>query len=171
MLACKDDRRTRHDSRNRLRRNDASRDAGADCRGAARVAATGLPGDHHFFITFDTREDGVEIADWLRERYPEEMTIVIQHWFEDLERHARMTGFRITLNFGNSPERLVCPLRRAAHLCRPLGRIRPALSKNDTTRSIADDEDESGRVIDAPCPSIREIGRPRCGANVLSAPT
>ena len=72
-----------------------------------RVAENGLPGEHHFFITFDTREDGVEIADWLRERYPEEMTIVIQHWYEDLK--IGKDGFEITLNFGNSPERLVIP--------------------------------------------------------------
>jgi len=73
----------------------------------SRVAEHGLPGDHHFFITFDTREDGVEIADWLRERYPAEMTIVIQHWYEDL----RVTGdgFEVTLNFGNAPERLIVP--------------------------------------------------------------
>ncbi len=49
------------------------------------VAVTGLPGEHHFFITFDTTHPDVEIADWLRERYPEEMTIVMQHWFDDLE--------------------------------------------------------------------------------------
>mgnify|MGYP002714125237 CR=1 FL=1 len=48
------------------------------------VAQDGLPGEHHFFITFDTRDEGVEMADWLRERYPEEMTIVIQHWFDNL---------------------------------------------------------------------------------------
>ncbi len=72
-----------------------------------RVAADGLPGEHHFFITFDTREDGVEIADWLRERYPSEMTIVIQHWYEDLR--VNEDGFEITLNFGNSPERLIIP--------------------------------------------------------------
>ena len=72
-----------------------------------RVAATGLPGEHHFFITFDTREDGVEIADWLRERYPDDMTIVIQHWYEDLL--VTNDGFEITLNFGNAPERLVIP--------------------------------------------------------------
>ncbi|HMQ41894.1 MAG TPA: ClpXP protease specificity-enhancing factor SspB [Paracoccus sp. (in: a-proteobacteria)] len=72
-----------------------------------RVAESELPGEHHFFITFDTREDGVEIADWLRERYPAEMTIVIQHWYEDL--HVNADGFEITLNFGNSPERLVIP--------------------------------------------------------------
>lgn len=71
------------------------------------VAAHGLPGGHHFFITFDTTAEGVQIADWLRARYPQEMTIVIQHWFENLE--VTDDGFSITLNFGNSPEPLVIP--------------------------------------------------------------
>ncbi|AXC50363.1 hypothetical protein DRW48_12275 [Paracoccus suum] len=71
------------------------------------VAEHGLPGDHHFFITFDTREDGVEMADWLRARYPAEMTIVIQHWFEGLE--ITPDAFAVTLNFGNAAERLRIP--------------------------------------------------------------
>lgn len=71
------------------------------------VADNGLPGEHHFFITFDTREDGVEMADWLRDRYPEEMTIVVQHWFENLIIDDE--GFNITLNFGNSPEPMRVP--------------------------------------------------------------
>lgn len=72
-----------------------------------QVAAEGLSGEHHFFITFDTRDPGVDIADWLRERYPEEMTIVVQHWFDDLE--VTEDGFSITLNFGNAPEPLTIP--------------------------------------------------------------
>ncbi|MES0861309.1 ClpXP protease specificity-enhancing factor SspB [Ruegeria sp. SCPT10] len=71
------------------------------------VSETGLPGAHHFFITFDTREPGVQIAEWLHERYPEEMTIVMQHWFENLE--VGDTGFAITLNFGDAPEPLYIP--------------------------------------------------------------
>ncbi|WP_170398670.1 SspB family protein [Ruegeria arenilitoris] len=71
------------------------------------VSDNGLPGAHHFFITFDTRQDGVELADWLRERYPEEMTIVMQHWFENLE--VGDDGFAITLNFGDAPEPLYIP--------------------------------------------------------------
>ncbi|WP_170393958.1 SspB family protein [Ruegeria arenilitoris] len=71
------------------------------------VADNGLPGTHHFFITFDTRQDGVQLADWLRERYPEEMTIVMQHWFENLE--VGDEGFAITLNFGDAPEPLYIP--------------------------------------------------------------
>lgn len=71
------------------------------------VAADGLPGDHHFFITFNTRYVGVEMADWLRDRYPEEMMIVIQNWFDDLM--VEPDAFAITLNFGDAPERLRIP--------------------------------------------------------------
>lgn len=71
------------------------------------VAKTGLPGEHHFFITFDTQSEGVEMADWLRERYKEEMTVVMQHWFEDLE--VGEDFFAVTLNFGNDPEHLRIP--------------------------------------------------------------
>ncbi|MEO1951334.1 hypothetical protein BMI91_12815 [Thioclava sediminum] len=72
------------------------------------IAANGLPGEHHFFITFDTRHPDAELADWLRERYPEEMTIVIQNWYDNFE--VGEDGFSITLNFGNSPEPLYVPL-------------------------------------------------------------
>jgi len=71
------------------------------------VAAHGLPGEHHFFITFDTRHPGVEMAEWLHERYAEEMTIVIQNWYDGLE--VDDDGFSITLNFGNRPEPMVIP--------------------------------------------------------------
>ncbi|ETX26776.1 SspB family protein [Roseivivax isoporae] len=71
------------------------------------VAAEGLPGDHHFFITFDTGHPDVEIADWLSDRYPGEMTVVMQHWFSDLD--VSDEGFAVTLNFGDAPERLYIP--------------------------------------------------------------
>ena len=71
------------------------------------VAEEGLPGAHHFFITFDTTHPDVQIADWLKERYPTEMTVVIQHWFENLS--VTDEGFSVTLNFGNNPEPRVIP--------------------------------------------------------------
>jgi len=71
------------------------------------VAKEGLPGEHHFFITFDTLHPDVELADWLSDRYPEEMTIVVQHWFDNLVVHD--DGFAITLNFGDRPEPLYIP--------------------------------------------------------------
>jgi hypothetical protein len=73
----------------------------------ADVATNGLPGAHHFFITFDTTHPEVAMADWLRARYPAEMTIVLQHWFANLE--VTENGFSVTLNFGNQPEPLVVP--------------------------------------------------------------
>ncbi|WP_296761700.1 ClpXP protease specificity-enhancing factor SspB [Sediminimonas sp.] len=71
------------------------------------VAANGLPGAHHFFITFDTTHPQADLADWLRARYPEEMTVVIQTWFEGLE--VDEDGFAVTLNFGDAPEPLYIP--------------------------------------------------------------
>jgi hypothetical protein len=71
------------------------------------VQKDGLPGDHHFFITFDTGHPDVEIADWLSDRYPGEMTVVMQHWFDNLE--VAEDGFAVTLNFGDAPERLYIP--------------------------------------------------------------
>ncbi|TCL09531.1 hypothetical protein BXY66_1582 [Shimia isoporae] len=71
------------------------------------VQANGLPGDHHFFITFDTQHPEVDIAPWLSDRYPGEMTVVMQHWYDGL----RVTdeGFAVTLNFGDNPEPLYIP--------------------------------------------------------------
>lgn len=71
------------------------------------VADHGLPGNHHFFITFDTNHPGAKLADWLRDRYPGEMTVVMQHWYDNLE--VGEEGFGITLNFGDAPEPLYIP--------------------------------------------------------------
>ena len=71
------------------------------------VQENGLPGEHHFFITFDTKHPDAKLADWLKERYPEEMTVVMQHWFDDLE--VTDIGFSITLNFGDQPVVLYVP--------------------------------------------------------------
>ncbi len=71
------------------------------------VAANGLPGRHHFLVSFDTSHPDAAMADWLLERHPKEMTIVIQNWFEGLE--VTDEGFSVTLNFGDSPEPLYIP--------------------------------------------------------------
>jgi uncharacterized protein len=73
----------------------------------ADVARNGLPGDHHFFIGFATTAPGVRISKRLRESYPDEMTIVLQHQFWDLE--VTETGFSISLSFNGVPERLTVP--------------------------------------------------------------
>ncbi|TNF18648.1 MAG: hypothetical protein EP318_17910 [Rhodobacteraceae bacterium] len=71
------------------------------------VAKNGLPGEHHFFITFDTTHADVEMAQWLSERYPSDMTVVMQHWYENLD--VGDDGFSVTLNFGDAPEPLYIP--------------------------------------------------------------
>lgn len=72
-----------------------------------QVADSGLPGEHHFFITFDTGHPDVQLAQWLHDRYPEDMTVVVQHWFDDLR--VLTDGFHITLNFGDAPEPMYIP--------------------------------------------------------------
>lgn len=110
------------------------------------IAAHGLPGAHHFFITFDTRQDGVEIADWLRQRYPSEMTIVIQHWYENLE--VTDEGFSITLNFGNQPEPLIVPFDAVRTFVDPSVEFGLRFETNDEDDD-EDDDDEAGMVEDA----------------------
>lgn len=73
----------------------------------AEVARTGLPGNHHFFITFLTGAPGVRISPRLREKYPEQMTIVIQFQYWDLK--VTESGFEIGLSFSDVPERLEIP--------------------------------------------------------------
>lgn len=72
------------------------------------VAEGGLPGQHHFFINFETHYPGVKLPEWLVEKYPDEMTIVMQEWFDDLV--VTSDDFSITLNFGNEEVRMTIPL-------------------------------------------------------------
>jgi hypothetical protein len=72
-----------------------------------QVAENGFPGAHHFFITFKTTVPGVEVSDYLRERYPDEMTVVLQFEFFNLE--VDDDGFAVSLSFNDIMERLVVP--------------------------------------------------------------
>ena len=74
----------------------------------AQVAEHGLPGEHHFYISFETDHPGVDIPDWLRDTYPDEMTIVLQDWFADLA--VTSDRFSVTLNFSDQAQTLVIPL-------------------------------------------------------------
>ena len=73
----------------------------------ARVAKSGLPGDHHFYVSFDTQAPGAHVSKRLKDKYPEEMTIVLQHRFWDLAVHE--DRFEVKLTFDGIPERLVVP--------------------------------------------------------------
>jgi hypothetical protein len=110
------------------------------------VAEEGLPGEHHFFITFDTTHPDVAIADWLRERYPEEMTIVIQHWFDALE--VREDDFSITLNFGDRPEPLVVPYDAIRTFVDPSVEFGLRFESQECADDGDDDDDDGAPMVE-----------------------
>ncbi|MCU0816468.1 MAG: ClpXP protease specificity-enhancing factor SspB [Cypionkella sp.] len=124
------------------------------------IGAHGLPGAHHFFITFDTSTEGVEMADWLRARYPQEMTIVIQHWFDNLE--VTEDGFSITLNFGNQPEPLVIPFDAVRTF------VDPSVEFGLRFESASDDLDEDDEEEDDETDAGEDSPAPRQDAEVVS---
>ena len=79
-------------------------------RALAHVAANGLPGEHHFYLTFRTDYPGVVIPPRLRTQYPQEMTIVLQHQFWDLKMDQEAGLISVGLSFGGVPASLVIPI-------------------------------------------------------------
>jgi hypothetical protein len=72
-----------------------------------KISRDGLPKKHHFLITFSSCTKGVIIPDWMKEKYPDKMTIIIRNWFENL--NVTDKKFEISLNFNNNVERLTVP--------------------------------------------------------------
>jgi hypothetical protein len=79
-------------------------------RAIEHAATEGLPGQHHFYITFRTDHPGVVIPPRLRAQYPQEMTIVLQHQFWDLKMDQEAGLISVGLSFGGTPAQLVIPL-------------------------------------------------------------
>jgi len=109
------------------------------------VAKDGLPGAHHFFITFETKAEGVDIPDWLIERYPEEMTIVMQEWFANLV--VTDDAFSITLNFGDTEVSMKIPFDAISTFVDPS--VEFGLRFDATEDVTAPDEPEESPMIDA----------------------
>lgn len=109
------------------------------------VVRAGLPGEHHFYITFNTEMPGVRISSKLKERYPEEMTIVVQHQFWDLEVNAQ--SFEISLAFSGIPEKLVVPYSAIKSFVDPS--VQFALQFDIVDEHLSelteDDEEDSGK--------------------------
>ncbi len=83
------------------------------------AAVHGMPGDHHFYITFRTGQAGVEIPARMRAQYPQEMTIVLQHQFWDLGFDRENQSIQVGLSFGGVPTRLVIPLDAVVEFADP----------------------------------------------------
>ncbi|MCL2469429.1 MAG: ClpXP protease specificity-enhancing factor SspB [Alphaproteobacteria bacterium] len=105
----------------------------------AKVVQNGLPGDHHFYISFLTRFPNVEIPDYLREKYPDEMTIVLQHQFFGLT--VNDVGFSVMLSFNNVRERLVVPFAAITTFADPS--VNFALQFQNIPSAAAPGEDET----------------------------
>ncbi len=112
-------------------------------RGVLRQAlkiteAQGLPGSHHFYITFDTTHPGVKMADTLRTQHPNEMTIVLQHQFADLKVSQDL--FEITLSFNGVNQRLVVPFSAVTAFADPHAKFGLQFHVEFEERTAADEE-------------------------------
>jgi hypothetical protein len=118
----------------------------------SEVAATGsLPGDHHFFITFLTQAPGVRISQHLKAKYPEQMTIVVQHQFWDLK--VQETYFEIGLSFSDKPEKLTIPFAAVR------GFYDPSVNFELEFDVAAAEEEDQGAEITAIPVSVAEEGQ------------
>ncbi len=126
------------------------------------AARNGLPGEHHFFISFDTRAEGVKLSPRLREQYPEEMTVVLQHQFWDLK--VGEDWFEVGLSFGGVAERLTVPFESITSFVDPSVQFQLQFQ---TIEASDEDEADEADVPAAPQPASKAKsarGKPRLPA-------
>lgn len=111
----------------------------------ADVAAKGLPGEHHFFISFDTRAEGVSLSPRLKAEYPREMKIVLQHQFWDLVVTER--AFEVGLAFGGVPERLAVPFAAITRFEDPCARFDIQFVRIEDVEDLLEAEAEPAALV------------------------
>jgi uncharacterized protein len=120
----------------------------------ADVAKKGLPGDHHFYIAFDTRAEGVRMSERLRAQYSEELTIILQHQFWDLAVNDE--GFEVGLSFGGVPEKLAVPFTAINGFFDPsvqFGLQFEEIGEGQSAQGAAANADEKGSKRPTPLPA------------------
>jgi uncharacterized protein len=133
------------------------------------AAANGLPGEHHFFVSFDTNAEGVHISPRLKAQYPAEMTIVLQHQFWDLV--VGEETFEVGLSFNGIPERLMVPFAAVKGFFDPSVQFAlqfsPAVAEGEV--ADADAPAEAAPAAAAPVDAAPEVSPPPDeGAAVVS---
>jgi hypothetical protein len=125
----------------------------------SEVAQAGLPGEHHFFITFNTRYPGVRISSRLSADYPGEMTIVLQHQFWDLV--VTDSTFEVGLSFKGVPEKLHVPFRAISSFVDPHASfaLKFDIAEADTAAAPAAGDTESGSAQIAPPVTVVTDGK------------
>src|SRR5499427_8162990 len=115
------------------------------------TAKNGLPGEHHFYVSFDTRAEGVRLSPRMLAQYPQEMTIVLQHQFWDLV--VTETGFEVGLSFGGIPERLAIPFAAVKGFFDPSVQFGLQFEETaDSSGEVAGDSAAAGSDSSAPAP-------------------
>ena len=116
------------------------------------AAQQGLPGDHHFYVTFRTHHPGVELPKHVLARHPDEMTIVLQYQFWDLD--VTQDQFAVTLSFSGKPERLVIPFAAISGFADPSAKFglqfQAIPGDDDDDEDLFDDEDAPATLASPP---------------------
>lgn len=131
------------------------------------TAKEGLPGEHHFYITFRTRHPEVVIPDYIRARYPDEMTIVLQHHFWGLE--VTDEWFEVTLSFNRMNERLHVPFAAVSAFADPSAKFGLQFQVDTSVEAAIPAEAAAtpgGTAVTAPKPPEPEA--PEEGARVIT---
>jgi uncharacterized protein len=118
----------------------------------AQVAEKGLPGSHHFYISFRSTDPGVELPDYLRAKYPEEMTVVLQHQYWDLVLNEE--SFEVTVSFNKQQERIKVPFTALSAFVDPSVRFGLQFDRKDKTGTAAE-KVESPPPTPLPAPEKR----------------
>lgn len=128
----------------------------------SRISERGLPGDHHFFISFDVTHPGVDVPDWLRAEHPKELSIILQYEFSDLA--VTSDRFSVSLSFGDRLATLVVPFDAVKTFADP--------SENFGLRFDATDakekEDGAPETSEAAAPARKTSETPKGDAEVVS---
>jgi uncharacterized protein len=127
------------------------------------VGRQGLPGDHHFYITFLTTADGVKLSPRLMAQYPEEMTIILQHQFWDLV--VTEDRFEVGLSFGGIPERLVVPFAAIKSFLDPSVQFGLQFEPSEATA-----EAPAAKLPAVPTPSALPVTTPEPAAETTDEP-
>jgi hypothetical protein len=132
----------------------------------ADAGKNGLPGEHHFYVSFKTGAPGVRISNRLREQYPDEMTIVLQHQFWDLgiTEHT----FEVGLSFGGVPERLLVPFDAIVGFFDPSVQFGLKFEVQQP-ETIAENDDTKGGKPPAPS-QVAPMLPPKADGGLLSGP-
>jgi uncharacterized protein len=130
-----------------------------------QVAEKGLPGSHHFYISFRSTDPGVELPDYLRAKYPEEMTIVLQHQYWDLILYD--DAFEVTVSFNKQQERIKVPFMALSAFVDPSVRFGLQFDRKDKAGNLIEKSDAAPSAptpLPAPEPKAKSDGAPEAAA-------